>query len=539
MTTSKITKRRRPQPTQRRTAPSLLRWGVLLSSVTPSFPLEDCNYCEGKSTGFIQVPGTECSEFVQCNNGQIVQTFNCSPGLIYDTSINQCNWATMVTCGPDYVCPTHEPTGSPANEPTPIPTFYPPTLSPERGAGSAPRPRPPPGSPVVTNPASSSTQEGAATSSAQEPLAPYRQEHHAAVFAHLNANKIGISNNIFSRARKVHKISSGAKVDSDAFRHYSYLDFSRALRTMVDVGYVVPMTDENGNDISYRNTFYLGDATNVNGAAVGLVNVAVFLSQALADSLSTGSCDEVNTDMYNGYLPASNSCGQWGLSYQDMHCDLSEATMECPLDYGMQISAGPNAQGVTPFFCGSTDMYPFTGVANYGNVIQSADSPVQNREGRTDVENCCWWGRGAVQTRGVCQYGKLNYYLGARAFEEGRPAIFPDINFCATPQKICSTDPKSGDVEWIASLFRWIDTVQSYDDPEWSYVQQLNQFVMGGMVDGFFIQAVSGITTQGCHSPPCAGDMGTAVEMADAGERWSNFQQVAQTLGLPVKDVQR
>jgi hypothetical protein len=164
---------------------------------------------------------------------------------------------------------------------------------------------------------------------------------------------------------------------------------------------------------------------------------------------------------------------------------------------------------------------------------------VQNREGRTDVENCCWWGRGVVHTRGVCQYGKLNYYLGARAFEEGRPAIFPDINFCVTPEKICSTDPKNGDVEWIAALFRWIETVQSYDDPEWSYIQQLNQFVMGGMVDGLFIHAVSGIITQGCHNPPCPGAMGTAVEMADAGERWSNFQQVANTLGLPVKNIQR
>ncbi|KAL7490313.1 hypothetical protein ACHAW6_016079 [Cyclotella cf. meneghiniana] len=545
MTSPRITKSRRPPRIQRRTAaPSLLLSGFVLSSVTRSLPPEDCNYCEGKSTGFVQVPNTDCSQFVQCSNEQIVQTFDCSPGLIYDASINQCNWAAGVTCGPDYVCPTHEPTGSPASDPTQTPTFYPPTLSPERRAGSAPRPGPSPGSTAdyntdVTSPISASAQEGAATNSAQEPLAPFRHEHHAAVFAHLNANKIGVSNNIFSRARKVHKISSGAKVESDAFRQYSYLDFSRALRTMVDVGYVVPMTDDNGNDVSYRNTFYLGDATNVNGAAVGLVNVAVFLSQALADSLSKGSCDEVNTDSYNGYLPASNSCGQWGLSYQDMHCKLSESTMECPLNYGMQISASPNAQGVTPFFCGSTSVYPFTGVADYGNVIPSADSPVQNRDGRTDVENCCWWGRGVVHTRGVCQYGKLNYYLGARAFEDGRPAIFPDINFCATPEKICSTDPKNGDVEWIAALFRWIETVQSYDDPEWSYIQQLNQFVMGGMVDGFFMHAVSGIITQGCHNPPCPGAMGTAVEMADAGERWSNFQQVANTLGLPVKNIQR
>jgi hypothetical protein len=373
---------------------------------------------------------------------------------------------------------------------------------------------------------------------ATEALTPFKQEHHAAVFAHLNANKIGLSNNIFSRARKIHKMSS-TNGNSDAFRKYSFLDFSRSLRTMVEIGYVVPLKDEQERDISYRNTFYLGDASNVNGAAVGLINVAVFLSQALADSLSTGSCDEVNNDSYNGYLPVSNSCGQWGMSYQDMHCEISESHIECPLDLGMQISANPNPQGITPLFCASTEVYPFTGVANYGNGLESVDGPVQNREGRTDVNNCCWWGRGSVQTRGVCQYGKLNYYLGARAAAEGRPALFPDINFCATPQQICSKDPKNGDVEWISGLFRWIDSVQSYDHPEFNYIQQLNQFVMGGMSDGYFIHAVSGIITQGCHNPPCESALGTAVEMKDAGERWANFQQVAQTLGLPVKNIQR
>jgi hypothetical protein len=275
----------------------------------------------------------------------------------------------------------------------------------------------------------------------------------------------------------------------------------------------------------------------VDGAAVGLINVALFLSQALADSFAFGSCDEVNYDSLNGYLPTSNSCGQWGLSYQDMHCDMSEAHMECPLDYGMQLQANSNPQGVTPFYCGNTEMHPFTGTANYGGVQESLEFPVENREGRTDVENCCWWGRGVISTRGVCQYGKLNYYLGAKAKEEGRPAIFPDIDFCHTPQEICSRDPKNGDVEWIAGLFRWIDSVQSYDNPEWSYIQQLNQFVMGGMKDGYFIEAVSGIVTQGCHLPPCEGSMGTE-QTIDTRERWKNFQTVAQTLGLPVKSVE-
>jgi len=217
---------------------------------------------------------------------------------------------------------------------------------------------------------------------------------------------------------------------------------------------------------------------------------------------------------------------------------LSEAHLECPLDYGMQLTAGPNPQGVTPFYCGSTDLHPFTGVANYRGLPDTPEFPVQNRDGRTDVENCCWWGRGVINTRGVCQYGKLNYYLGARAKEEGRSAIYPDIDFCYTPQQICSQDPHRGDVEWVAGLFRWVDAVQSYNHPEWSYIPQLNQFVMGGMQDGFFIRAVTGILTQGCHLPPCEGSIGSAINLMDAGERWDQFQKVAQTFGLPVKSVQ-
>eukprot|EP00956_Cyclotella_meneghiniana_P006054 scaffold7867_cov77-Cyclotella_meneghiniana.AAC.5 len=509
-----------------------------LSSPTPTASTDNCNYCEGISNGYIQVPGSECSVFVQCANGAIGQTFNCAAGLIYDPSINQCNWATGVTCGPDYECPSEEPTPSPpTGEPTSGPTEfqYPPTESPVRERGGS-------------RPGSSSSNVGynsQATSQNSNPLPqqididsagpnnPFQQHHHAAIFTHLNANKININNHIFNRA----KSEIGRAVYPSAFRKYSFSDFTNALRTMAEIGYIVPKDDE-GNDVSYRNTFYLGEPTSIDAAAVGLINVAIFLSMGIADSFMYGSCDEVNTDEYNGYLPTSNSCGQGGLSYQDMHCSLSESHIECPLDYGMALKANPNPMGVTPFYCGSTELYQYTGVASEGTESeQTLEFPVQNREGRTDVQHCCWWGRGIIQTRGVCQYGKLNYYLGARAKEEGRDAILPHIDFCQAPQQICSKDPKNGNVEWIASLFRWIDSVQSYNDLQFSYIQGLNQFVMGGMKDASFIEAVSSIVTQGCHNPPCEG--GTSVNTMDSSERWYNFQLVAQTLGLPVKAVQR
>lgn len=158
---------------------------------------------------------------------------------------------------------------------------------------------------------------------------------------------------------------------------------------------------------------------------------------------------------------------------------------------------------------------------------------------------CCWWGRGTLQTRGVCQYGKLDYYLGARAAREGRPARYPHLDFCASPQSVCSDLPGDSAVEWITGLFRWIADVQSYasdnDDGSagWNYIQKLHEFVMGGMADGMFIRSVSSIVTFGCHEAPCPGAEDTLVEMTDAGERWSYFLQALEVLGLPVKALRQ
>ena len=42
----------------------------------------------------------------------------------------------------------------------------------------------------------------------------------------------------------------------------------------------------------------------------------------------------------------------------------------------------------------------------------------------------CRWGRGVIQTTGICNFGKLNYFLGARAAKEGRSTPYADIDFC-------------------------------------------------------------------------------------------------------------
>ena len=57
---------------------------------------------------------------------------------------------------------------------------------------------------------------------------------------------------------------------------------------------------------------------------------------------------------------------------------------------------------------------------------------------------------------------------------------------------------KSPELKWIAGMFYWIRSLQTYNEG-WSYMSQIKAFVRGGMNDDSFINAVSGIVNRGCH----------------------------------------
>ncbi|KAL7526640.1 hypothetical protein ACHAXR_001572, partial [Thalassiosira sp. AJA248-18] len=367
-----------------------------------------CNPCLGIDNGFIQIPETACGEFAQCASGIISQKFTCQGGLIFDATLGQCNWETSATCGPDYECPTESPTGGP----TESPVSEEPTESPtadwdtddddgeeeeEESLDAGPSttlPLPPAPPPIIIP-------EVMAPISAPVPvpipppapgLEPLRLTHHSAVWAHLNANKITISNQLLRVSHRLHDINHN--IDSDELRNYAYHDFYYSIRSMAEEGYAVPMAPDQvdpstGQPLLARSVLYLGDPTYDDAAAVGLVNIAAFLAQALGDSISSGSCDEINQDLVNGQLPQSNSCGQYGQSYQDMHCaNENERFMECSVVGEMMLNANDNGRGhvVNPFFCGSREVYPSTGSAAYIAGRAPVEDPVMNRNERTDVE---------------------------------------------------------------------------------------------------------------------------------------------------------
>jgi len=287
-----------------------------------------------------------------------------------------------------------------------------------------------------------------------------------------------------------------------------------------------------------------------------LVNVAAFLSQSMKETIKYDACDENSWDLIDGRYPASNSCGQLGQSYQDYTCGAGEEHMQCAVDPTMAITASTNAKwygAPGPMKCAPKSKLPSPGYwdhtaecnkpwasppeycTEYGG--QKAGKWVEgvsagNFNGRTDVEVCCWWGRGVIQTSGICNFGKLNYYIGARAQAEGRKSAYPDINFCKTPDAICSST-EYPELKWIAGLFYWAESVQTYGDrgEGWNYLQELRKFVDGGMqnagTDAGFIHAVSGIVNRGCHSPPC----GTGA-LDGGAERAKNFKTVLQAMDL-------
>ena len=67
---------------------------------------------------------------------------------------------------------------------------------------------------------------------------------------------------------------------------------------------------------------------------------------------------------------------------------------------------------------------------------------------------------------------------------------------------ICNSS-EYNELKWIAGMFYWIESVQSYSKDGWDYLTELRAFVEGGLSDTSFIDGVSGIVNRGCHNPVC------------------------------------
>ncbi|KAL9186801.1 hypothetical protein ACHAXT_010521 [Thalassiosira profunda] len=242
---------------------------------------------------------------------------------------------------------------------------------------------------------------------------------------------------------------------------YTWRDFRKALQKMTSG--VGP-----GDD---KNWFYIGDGYSDSSL---LVNIAAFIAESTVRSIRSDACDE------------------GGENYQDDVYTGSDEGMECDVDTSMEIRGATHARWVgapPPMYCADQRSVGFW---DHTTGLDDHDLPYKNKGGRSDIRGCCWWGRGSMQIRGVCGYGRLNYWLGAKAAADGRPSMYPDIDFCKNPGAICSDTRRSAELRWVTGMFHWVQTVQRSKDVE--YFPMLRQFVDGGdFKDDSFINAQNSI----------------------------------------------
>ncbi|KAL7552072.1 hypothetical protein ACHAWF_015324, partial [Thalassiosira exigua] len=395
----------------------------------------------------------------------------------------------------------------------------------------------------------------------------------------LNARRSVIEGNVF--------VSRDPAVLDDVpyfSREFPFEPFAKALRQAAHFG------------LGDRRYFFVGDVREgLRGFNAGLVNLAFFLANIMAESVTVDSCDEVHWDRVGVKFPLANSCGvtKWqGLRQRDvvsevpdnmckvvfikpfstpfspewqsfMTCDVpTEASMEAD---ATKIATPPFLQGAQPprFHC-----RPGTDPAGYyDGATQTiyAEAAVENAHGRGDVDGCCLWGRGALHTRGSCNYGKvrsertfkfdltkkssvliwpnrflprhqLNFHLGAQAAADDRPSLYPNVDFCTDLGAIC--DDETMEMRFVVAMFEWIDRVQDYYQSvqRWSYLDELYNFLDEGMDNDVFIDAVSGIVAQGCHARPCTSAIAVETNRVLYGlERKMHFKNIVKLVfELPI-----
>ena len=255
-----------------------------------------------------------------------------------------------------------------------------------------------------------------------------------------------------------------------------------------------------------------------------------------------GDTSELNA--INGrYFPMSNACGQFGMLYQQDGTNVEQCTdggddnniidMSCPANpnlsmtaahhpkYNYQESTASSSSATTatnqsppPFYCGKKqNENDYSGYWDGYNVEFIHKVAYPSTMGRIDTQGCCFWGRGMLMTKTTCGLGRINYYMGKRAYNDNRPSRYPNINFCTFPSIICGVTNAQWnggvypELRYVVALFHWIDRIESYNSKDWNYLDALKSYVDGGMKvdDGNkFIDTVSSVLTRGCDGYYCS-----------------------------------
>ena len=138
---------------------------------------------------------------------------------------------------------------------------------------------------------------------------------------------------------------------------------------------------------------------------------------------------------------------------------------------------------------------------------------------RTDVEGCCWWGRGVIKPPASATLG--TQLLRRQEGGGRRPVVaLPDRRLLRRPRRHLRDDP---DLKWVAGFFYWLESVQSYDEGGGTtgrergvYMDVLKAWVDNGarLSDTSLVDFASGVVNRGCHDSPHEGSAPTRAATA-------------------------
>ncbi|KAL7550775.1 hypothetical protein ACHAWF_015068 [Thalassiosira exigua] len=346
---------------------SLLLSSLAVARAQSANCVNDINVCDGEGEPFRPLP--QCREYARCEGGKLAEIKNCGAGSIFDVLLKRCNFEDASFCivqscrptPPPTQAPTSTPSDSPSGEPSAIPTDSPSSV--------------PSASPTA--------------SPSAEPSAPPTNFPTYDFFSGLET--VDMRKKIEDTVLQSYNPSGIAYASTK----YLYEGLISALREMIMGGIY-----SDGRTFTFYTSQFRLD--------YGWTNLALFLANAMTESIAYDTCDEFNTDEVADRYALSNSCGQNARSYQDEACRNEERHMSCPVDPNMKmVSTGYSTEMLgrapPPFSCGPKEhFYDYAGYWD-AQTGQSSQTAYSNARGRTDVQGCCWWGRGSLLTRGVCK----------------------------------------------------------------------------------------------------------------------------------------
>ena len=104
----------------------------------------------------------------------------------------------------------------------------------------------------------------------------------------------------------------------------------------------------------------------------------------------------------------------------------------------------------------------------------------------------------------------MNHYIGKQAADEGRPSLYPEIDFCLNPEAICASE-QSNELRWSTGMFAWIKKVQSYTSGGWNYIDKVQKLgsdvFQSGSLDATVIMGIDCLLKTGSHICDSAEDM--------------------------------